>query len=169
MFLLPNDRKPRGHSRSRSRSRSRDPSRTPKARSPPSIEDPPSRYDYPPSSSADQGYAGSTVTASSYEVRTPGGDSRGRPSYPSQRPADPTPYPPDHDDFTMGGWTDFPPEERPGYVQPPDERQYAGRAPGDSDDDLAYGAPSRNGSRHASYSAGYPQQPGYTAKPQESS
>ena len=67
----------------------------------------------------------------------------------------------------MGGWTDFPPEERPGYVQPPDERQYAGRPPGDSDDDLAYGAPSRDGSRHPSYSAGYPPQPGYTAKPQE--
>jgi hypothetical protein len=167
MFLLPNDRKPRGHSRSRSRSRSRDPSRTPKAPSPPSIEDPPSRYDYPPSSSADQGYAGSTVTAPSYEVRSPGDGSRGRPSYPSQRPADPTPYPPDNDDFTMGGWTDFPPSERPGYVQPPDERQYAGRPPGNSDDDLAYGAPGREGSRHASYSGSHPQQPVYTAKPQE--
>jgi len=54
-------------------------------------------------------------------------------------------------------------------VQPPDERQYAGRSPGDSDDDLAYGAPSRGGSRHASYSADYPPQPSYTAKPQESS
>jgi len=59
-------------------------------------------------------------------------------------------------------------------VQPPDERQYAGRPPGDSDDDddddLAYGTPvkaSREASRHASYSTGYPQQPGYVAKPQE--
>jgi hypothetical protein len=61
MFLLPNDRKPRGHSRSRSRSRSRDPSRTRKAPSPPSIEDPPSKYEYPPSSSAEQGYSGSNT------------------------------------------------------------------------------------------------------------
>jgi hypothetical protein len=71
----------------------------------------------------------------------------------------------------MGGWTDYPPEERPGYVQPPDERQYTGRAPGDSDDDLAYGMPSNarpEGSRQALYNTSYPQQPGYTAKPQES-
>jgi hypothetical protein len=70
----------------------------------------------------------------------------------------------------MGGWTDFPPEERPGYVQPPDERQYTSRAHGDSDDDLAYGMPSNarpESSRQASYSTSYPQQPGYTAKPQE--
>jgi hypothetical protein len=166
MFLLPNDRKPRAHSRSRSRSRSRDPSRTPKAPSPPSIEEPPSRYDYPPepqSSSAEYGYPSSTVTASPYEVRTPGGSARDRPPYPSQRPVDSTPYPPG-DSY----WNDFPPSERPGYVQPPDERQY--RPSGDSDDDLAYGMPvkeSREGSRHASYSTGYPQQPGYVAKPQE--
>lgn len=72
----------------------------------------------------------------------------------------------------MGGWTDYPPSERPGYVQPPDERQYSGRHPSDSDDDLAYGMPanaSREGSRHPSYSSGYPQQPAYTAKPQENS
>jgi hypothetical protein len=61
----------------------------------------------------------------------------------------------------MGGWTDYPPSERPGYVQQPDERRYVDRAPGDSDDDLAYGT------RHASYGTSYPQQPGYTAKPQE--
>jgi hypothetical protein len=171
MFLLPNDRKPRGHSRSRSRSRSRDPSRTRKAPSPPSIEDPPSKYEYPPSSSAEQGYSGSNVTAPSYEVRQPEEASRDRPPYSSQHSAGTTPYPPNGNDFTMGGWTDYPPEERPGYVQPPDERQYTGRAPGDSDDDLAYGMPSNarpEGSRQALYNTSYPQQPGYTAKPQES-
>lgn len=170
MFLLPNDRKPQGHSRSRSRSRSRDPSRTRKAPSPPEIEDPPSKYDYPPSSSADHGYANSTVTASSYEVRSPAEATRDRPLYSSQRSADPTPYPPDSNDFTMGGWTDFPPSERPGYVQPPDERQYAGRPPGGSDDDLAYGkppGPRRESSRQPSYNTAYPQQPSYTAKPKE--
>jgi hypothetical protein len=101
------------------------------------------------------------VTASSYEVRAPGG--RDRPPYPPQGPVDPTPYPPD-DSY----WNDFPPNERPGYVQPPNERQY--RPSGDSDDDLAYGMPvksSRDGSRHAFYSTSYPQQPGYVAKPQD--
>lgn len=71
----------------------------------------------------------------------------------------------------MGGWTDFPPSERPGYVQPPDERQYTGRPPGDSDDDLAYGklpGSRREGSRQPSYNTAYYQQPSYTAKPKES-
>lgn len=172
MFLLPNDRKPRAHSRSRSRSRST--SRAPKAPSPPSAEDRRSRYDRPvepPASSAEQRYAGSTVTTSSYEVRAPGEDARGRQSYPAQRSVTPTPYPPDDHDFTMGGWTGYPPNERPGYVPTPDERHYSGRlSSGSDDDDLAYGAPAngnREGSRQSSYSSAYPPQPSYTAKPKE--
>ncbi|KAM0718065.1 hypothetical protein Q7P37_006397 [Cladosporium fusiforme] len=173
MFLLPNDRKPRAHSRSRSRSRST--SRAPKAPSPPSTEDQPSKYAYPVDPPSGSAYGNSTGRESSYEVRSPGDDPRDRVPYPSesgQRSVTPTPYPADNNDFTMGGWTDYPPSERPGYVQPPDERQYAGRHPDDSDDDLAYGMPataSREGSRQPSYSSAYPQQPSYTAKPQEPS
>lgn len=57
-----------------------------------------------------------------------------------------TPYPADDAGLTMGGFTDFPPEQRPGYV--PSQGAYMPRFPrrASDEDDLAYGSESSKAS-----------------------
>ncbi|PSN70551.1 Annexin [Corynespora cassiicola Philippines] len=88
MSLRPDDRK--GRSRSKSPGRSRDRSRS-HVRAP---SPGPQYYEY---GSAEHGYEGAAATPQ-YEVRQPG-------------------YPPAGEPITMGGFTDLPPEQRPGYMQ----------------------------------------------------
>ena len=73
------------------------------------------------------------------------------------------PYPVDDGGFTMGDYTDFPPEQRPGYVPP--QGAYMPQFPRrESEEDLAYGSDSSKASafrgrqpeppsRHASYTS----------------
>ncbi|KAK0270400.1 hypothetical protein LTR35_014199 [Friedmanniomyces endolithicus] len=151
-------------SRARSKSGTRDRSRS---RTAARVESPPksSGYGYaPPTTSASQ-MPGSfdTATAPTYEVRSPPGAADRSNYFPpttsgaQQYGASPAhaPYPADNG-FTMGDYTDFPPHERPGYVQ---RAAQFPAPPRHEDDDLAYGANSPMATRHASYSNPGPQNP----------
>ncbi|KAF2724637.1 Annexin [Polychaeton citri CBS 116435] len=175
----------RDRDRDRDRSRSRSAVRSSKKESSPPKKPSSSKH----SSSADKASKSSRSSTSSsakYEVRAPNGNSTSsskRDTYsgsyyapppaapqaqpqPQYAPPPPSglPYPADNG-FTMGGYTDFPPEERPGYV-PPTRMPYPDDASDSSgDEDLAYGDRSTMSrvSRNSSYSGSYA--PGYQAKP----
>nr|POE89990.1 annexin a11 [Quercus suber] len=174
MSLRPDDRSSRGRDRPSNRDRSR-------SRSNVRVSSPPSNASYgyappPPSSSASARMPGSFDDEPSYEVRAPTQPERSpyypqTSSAPSQYYAPPpvAPYPRSDNGFTMGGYTDLPPHERPGYNQnqqryqpppPPPRRKDDERDSEDSDDDddddgqLAYGESAtvdRNRGRHDSY------------------
>ncbi|KAI5357461.1 putative Annexin superfamily [Septoria linicola] len=191
--LKVDDRSRRGRSSSKSgrdRSRSRSHVRAPEVPEPPRAG-----YVYPPttSSSVMPGSFGSGPTAGQYDVRAPAqpngsyypttsGPSQYAPpvSAPSHyAPPQGVPYPADDVGF-MGGYTDFPPEERPGYVPP--HGAYMPpmpRMPSD-EDHLAYGSDSSKASavrgrerepisRNASYgsNAAYRYTPGSGAQSQQ--
>ncbi|CAK3776496.1 Annexin A7 [Lecanosticta acicola] len=188
MSLKPDDRSRRGRSNSpggRERSRSRSNVGLPEA-----PEIPRTSYTYPASPSAvpyGNGSGNGGVTSPAYGVNTPTGNS-GNPYFPASPSANSMPgsfqqvsmpYPEDNGGFTMGGYTDFPPHERPGYVPPAEQYPPPPLPPRkkSKDDDLAYGkdySKRENLSRHSSYSRvssgqyQYAQPPDkitYTAKP----
>ncbi|KAF7187638.1 Annexin A7 [Pseudocercospora fuligena] len=149
-FLKADDRSGRGRSSSKSgrdRSRSRSNVRAPEA-----PEAPRTSYTYPsaPPSSGPSGSYSNGVTSPTYDVRTPSTQNAYFPTSnaPSQYApaASSVPYPADDGGFTMGGYTDLPPHERPGYnpnaayMPPPPP----GQPPrGHSDEhELAYGSDS---------------------------
>ncbi|SMR62138.1 unnamed protein product [Zymoseptoria tritici ST99CH_1E4] len=157
MSLRPDDRSSRARSRSRSgreRSRSRSNVRAP---SPPEAAPRASGYAPTKDSISMPEMPGGFMTAGPPEVdyrsRSPKPPTSGYP-YPVAG-AMPMPYPVDDGGFTMGGYADLPPHERPGYqgqqnhYQPPRH---------DRDDDLAYGSDSDKASReqlsrHGSYAS----------------
>ncbi|KAK1083711.1 hypothetical protein LTR48_006067 [Friedmanniomyces endolithicus] len=159
-YLGVDDRSSRARSKSGTRDRSR-------SRTAARVESPPrsSGYGYaPPTTSASQ-MPGSfdAATAPAYEVRSPPGAADRSNYFPpttsgAQQYAASlahAPYPADSG-YTMGDYTDFPPHERPGYVQRAAQFPAPARH---EDDDLAYGANSPVATRHASYSNPGPQKP----------
>ncbi|CAK1359708.1 unnamed protein product [Cercospora beticola] len=156
--LKVDDRSRRGRSSSRSgrdRSRSRSNVRAPEA---PDV--PRTGYAYPPTTSSMPGSFSNGATNAAYDVRAPAqanGSYYPTTSAPSQyappipapsqyAPPQSIPYPSDDGGFTMGGYTDFPPEERPGYV--PSQGAYMPPLPRrkSDEDDLAYGSDSSKAS-----------------------
>jgi hypothetical protein len=165
MSLRPDDRSGRARSSSKSRERSRSRSNV---RVPEAPEVPRSSYTYQPvSSSTMPGSFSAAAPDPRYDERTP--SQAGSAYYPQvtanpqsqyMPPTSGLPYP------IEGGYSDFPPHERPGY----DPRQSQGLyAPPTTqsqrlaDDDLAYGSSSSEASkvsreplsRHGSYSSHY--------------
>ncbi|KAK3670715.1 hypothetical protein LTR78_009407 [Recurvomyces mirabilis] len=161
-FLGVDDRASRSRSKSgnRDRSRSRSAVRVP---SPPKSQS----YGYAPSTTSAGPMPGSFddgPTSAKYDVRSPPGVSDRSNYFPSSNkassknraPPDGMPYPTDDGGFTMGDYSDFPPNERPGYVGP--DARFPQMPQHHDDDDLAYGNASPVTSRHQSYNSQYPGQ-----------
>lgn len=149
MSLRPDDRSGRARSSSKSgreRSRSRSHVRAPEA---PEIAR--SNYEYqPPSASAMPGSFSAGVPEPRYDERTPSraGSAYHPPangtSYQYTPPVSGLPYP------VEGGYTDFPPHERPGYETRQSQGHHSSTPPQvqkHADDDLAYGSDSSKASK----------------------
>lgn len=177
-YLRADDRssRKRDKSNTRDRSRSRGDVYAPSAPSPPFG----AAYGYAPPRKQSSVMPGSfDDDEPTYEVRAPAGAPDRSSKYAPQPSKALSRYsPPRHsqgsmpypgDDFTMGDYKDFPPEERPGYVPP---RARFPSMPLDDDDDLAYGdsSPATNRhARHASYSNPYPQESPFPSMPSDPS
>ncbi|KAM3421223.1 hypothetical protein BST61_g1630 [Cercospora zeina] len=191
--LKVDDRSRRGRSSSRSgrdRSRSRSNAGAPEAPDVPRTE-----YAYPPNTSSMPGSFNTGIPAASPDVRAPAQangsyypTTRAPSQYaapvsapPQYMPPQSLRYPSDDGGFTMGGYTDYPPEERPGYV--PSQGAYMPPLPRrkSDEDDLAYGsdsskasalrgrgreAPSRNASYGSSAAYRYTPSSAVDARPQ---
>ncbi|KAK6441098.1 hypothetical protein LTR95_002666 [Oleoguttula sp. CCFEE 5521] len=168
MSLRVDDRSSRGRSKSgtRERDRSRSNVRSSKAPSPPASKSKSksSKSNYSPPSSIVPSRHEDRIVSPTYETRSPENFAPPSSGYFPQAAPGALPYPPDEDGgFTMGDYSDFPPEQRPGYIPQPTENHWGGKSAydRDSDDDLAYGA-SPQTSRHQSYSS---KQPGHVPYP----
>nr|POF05469.1 annexin a11 [Quercus suber] len=175
MSLRPDDRSSRGRDKSSNRDRSRSRSNV---RDPANASNGAYGYAPPPplpASSTSARMPGSFDNEPSYEVRAPTQPDRSTyypqtSSAPSQYhpPPPDLPYPSRDVGYTMGGYADLPPHERPGYDRsqqgyrpppPPTRREYNGSDSEDDDRGLAYGDSSTMDQPPSSRSSSYTYKP----------